>query len=133
MKRAFLFVLLLSTFLLFGCNKKTSTKEEITKATVAMIYINYDNIYDNKENLDVIDEGCKFAKVDKWFIVCDANKEQTFSVTVNEGYYIEGYTLVQEYSIKNAKFSKANSDNSVTVTPKPSQNYLVFDIRKIEE
>lgn len=135
MKKAFLFMLLLSSIILFGCSKKTTTKEddEIKYATVAMIYINYSANMDNKENLDVIDEGCSYASVEKDFYVCEPNVEKTFTVSVVDGYYIKRYTVVQEYSIKNAKFYELNGETSVTIKPKPSINYLVFDIVKIEE
>ena len=133
MKKAFLFILLISSIILFGCGKKnTTTKEEdeIKYATVAMIYINYSPNMDNKESLDVIDEGCSFAKVEKDFYVCEPNVEKSFNVTLLEGYYIKRYTVVQEFSIIDAKFIELDGETSVTITPKPSINYIVFDIRK---
>lgn len=132
MKKIFILMLIFSLFMLSSCgNKGNKTKSK--EVVVNLCYINYDNIMDNNENLDIIDEGCKMAKVDNWKNICEPNKKYSFKVTVLEGYYIKRYAFVQSYSIKDAKFNTDIKDNTVEVIPIEPINYIVFDFQKIEE
>lgn len=121
-----IFLIITLIFILASCKKK-----EV--AIVNMCYINPMEILDNKDHLDIIDEGCYFAKVENWHINCEANKKQKFYITIYDGYYVEGYAFTQTYSLDGVEFKKMEHKDYVEVTPIPTNNYIIFDIREIEE
>lgn len=131
MKKIFILISILSLFILTACKKKT-TESTTNTCVVNLCYINYDNIMDNHENLDVIDEGCKMGKVEKWKNVCEINKTYKFKIEVFEGYYISRYTITDTYSIENATFITEINDNIIEITPTSFINYIIVDFKEVE-
>ena len=122
MKKIILFIAtLFLSITLFACNNKK-------KAVINLCCIDYNNIRDNYTGIDIIDEGCIFAKVEKWTIKCKMDEKVKVKVDVYDGYHIKTCYYNTEYTIENATTLKVNSDNTVDVTATNMINYLIFDI-----
>lgn len=129
-RKIFLITVICLSFMLFSCQKK-----EKKVATTTFCYINRDKILDLKEGIDIIDEGCIFARVEGQFryINSEAGKKQSIKLIVDDGYYVEGYYFTQECTLMNQQKLTISDNYIVKFTPKENQNFLIFDIRKIEE
>jgi len=125
MKKILIVLSVLSLFVLVSCGKKKA-------CVINLCYINPADIMDNKEGLDVIDEGCIMAKVDCWKNNCVMNKKYKFKIDVFDGYYISRYTITDTYSIENATFYTDIKDNTIEIIPKSFNNYIIVDFGKIE-
>ena len=116
----------LSLITLSSCKKKKD-------ATVNLCCVDYFDMRDNYTGIDIIDEGCDFAKVDYWIIKCKTGDKVKVSVDVYEGYYIKQCYFNTVYRLDDATTVNVNSDNTVEVIAKDLINYVIFDIVKIEE
>ena len=128
-KTLFITILCLS-FVLCSCKKK-----EVKKASIGFCFINRVEILDNKEGLDIIDECCTFARIENEFRfkTAEAGKKIKSKIIVDEGYYVKGYYFTQEYTLVDQEMLEIDDDYVVSYKPKPGNNYLIFDIRKIGE
>ena len=118
-KIIFVIITICLSITLISCNKK--------KAVINLCCVDYNNVYDNYTGIDIIDEGCKFADVEKWIIKCNVNDIVNVKVNVYEGYYIKTCYYNSVYTLDNAS-TLTVKNNSVEVKALNTINYVIFDI-----
>ena len=115
-----IFLLIISLITITSCKKKKTV-------VINLCVVDYNNIRDNYTGIDIIDEGCSFAKVDKWIIKCKQDELVKINIDVYDGYYIKECYYNNVYSLENAK-TLSFSNNTVEAKAENDINYVIFDI-----
>ncbi|MCR5461638.1 MAG: hypothetical protein K6E87_01080 [bacterium] len=121
MKKVLLIIFLIVSLITFTSCKKKKT------VVINLCVVDYNNIRDNYTGIDIIDEGCSFAKVDKWIIKCKQDELVKINIDVYDGFHIKECYYNDVYSLDNAK-TLSFSNNSVELKALSDINYVIFDI-----